>query len=87
MSAKNRSERKTVGYGYVGRWRDGTLGWMLPAHLGGYARPAEPPSDLFQQIALPKDRVVLCRITVEVIKDSLGREITRKAAKHRKPRP
>ena len=26
-------KRKTVAYGYVGEWNDGTLGWFLPQHL------------------------------------------------------
>jgi hypothetical protein len=31
-----RSKDKAVGYGYVGEWDDGTLGWCLPKHLAGW---------------------------------------------------
>ena len=35
------NRNKTVGYGYVGEWSDGTLGWCLPKHMidGGRKRP------------------------------------------------
>jgi hypothetical protein len=32
------SNKKTVGYGFVARWHDGTLGWALPEHLCGHPR-------------------------------------------------
>jgi hypothetical protein len=68
-------EKKSIGYGYVGKWNDETLGWCMPRHLSdtraggvntarveGYNRD-EP--------------VYLCKITVEQIKDSLGRPIVK----------
>lgn len=38
----------------------------------------ERPSDIFHANASEGDRATLCKITVEVIHDSLGREIVRK---------
>jgi hypothetical protein len=77
------SKDKTTGYGFVGRWRDGTLGWILPDYLSGYSRGSytEPPSPRFHKSARPIDRAVLCRITIEVVKDSRGRSIVRKPKK------
>lgn len=68
-------ERKTVGYGYVGRWGDGTVGWAMPRHLSGSTRFAEPP---VQQDWTRGETAVLCRVTVEVVRDKRGREIRRK---------
>lgn len=78
-----RDSNKTVGYGYVGRWQDKVIGWALPSYIHPYNRRglAEQPSQLFHENAQPDDRAVLCRITVEVVKDKLGREITRRPRK------
>lgn len=71
------TKRKTVGYGYVGRWNDDALGWCLPAHVTSY--DIERPSETFNRNAnIDEDRAVLCRITVEQIFDSKQRPITRK---------
>jgi len=73
-----RARDSVIGRGYVGRWRDGTLGWCMPSHMSGI-RTADGPSEVFERNAREGDRVVLCEITVRVVRDSLGREITRKA--------
>jgi hypothetical protein len=63
-------EDKTVGYGWVARWRDGSLGYILPDHLGhGNNKPAQ--KDWFP----PGMKGVLCKITVEVVGRSDGRRI------------
>jgi hypothetical protein len=61
--------RKTVGYGYVGEWRSGNLGWFLPQHLEHNPSrkfPANRPP------VFPWNRNatgVLCRITIEEVLD------------------
>lgn len=61
-------KKKTVGYGWVGRWRDGRLGWVLPDHLGcGTNQPYD------RDYLRPDDKLVLCKITVEVVSRSDGR--------------
>lgn len=72
-----RSPRKTAGYGWVGQWLDGDLGWVLPDHLSGYARQTDSPNP--RNYVRNKDRLVLCRITVEAVLDKRGRRITRRA--------
>jgi len=69
-----RSEEKTVGYGYVGRWRapDQTLGWSMPSCVGGYAGQNERPSKTDWNKGEPH---FLCKITIEEVLDSRGRRI------------
>ena len=63
----------TVGYGWVARWEDGTLGYLLPNHLGsGTNTPAA------EDWVPPNEEMVLCKITVEVQPRKDGRLTTRK---------
>lgn len=62
---------KTVGYGWVGRWRDDTLGWFLPSHLGCGVN--EPQTTDWNN----GEKAVLCKINVEQVFGSDGREIVR----------
>lgn len=61
--------KKSVGYGFVGKWRDGTLGWCLPKHLaqGNNTPDIEPWNQ--------NEKAVLCKITVEKVMRKDGREI------------
>ena len=72
-----RGPRKAAGYGWVGLWGDEDLGWVLPDHLSGYTRETDAPRP--RNYISDKDRLVLCRITVEAVLDSRGRRITRRA--------
>jgi hypothetical protein len=80
-----RSKTKTVGFGYVNRWRDGSLGWYLPQHLCGLSRRfAERPN--------PNERVkhepaFLCKITVIQVFNKRGRPIIRYNGGKKKPAP
>jgi hypothetical protein len=73
-------KNKTIGYGFVGRWYNGSVGWCMPRHLSqsSVRGRSEPPSDVFDENAKDGDCAVLCKITVEVVHDKLGREIRRK---------
>lgn len=63
---------KTVGYGWVARWRDDeTLGWLLPEHLPPWNSQPRPTN------YNAGTKLVLCRITVEVVKRSDGKSIGR----------
>ena len=59
-------KKQSVSFGWVGRWSDGTLGWFLPHHLAYPPNGPEVPAG---------ETAVLCRITVELVRDSMGREI------------
>lgn len=73
-----RKRDKSVSKAWVGRFYDGTIGWCVPEHLAGFERAsANAPSG--RAYVAPDDEFVLCRITVEVLHDKRGREITRKA--------
>ena len=67
------TKTKSTGYGYVGKWRDGTLGWFMPKHLDGYGNMKPNPEDW--NIG---ETGYLCKITIKLMKDKLGRNITRK---------
>jgi len=71
-------ERRTVTYGYVGRWNDGTLGWFLPSHATGVNGDNDAPSEYALEMSTPGDRFVLCRIQIDQVFDARGREITRR---------
>ena len=70
---------KSVGYGYVAKWRDGTLGWKVPPHISEQSR--QPRLDEADKGILRRgghDRLIFCKITIEQVFDSKGRAITRK---------
>lgn len=71
-------ETKTISYGYVGRWNDGTLGWFLPDHASGNVRFVNQPSERGLRNSSKDDRFVLCRITIEQVFAKSGRPITRR---------
>lgn len=60
-------KKKTVGFGYVGRWKNGTLGWFLPTHLCGRRDGSEHPNDEAGVYSNDDDRFALCRITIEQV--------------------
>lgn len=82
MSKSNRARgtKKTVGYGFVGRWMDGTLGWWLPNHISGMPRErAEPYNPCLDDLYNKPENLVLCKITVEQVFGKNGRVIGRKS--------
>jgi len=74
MKRKGKSTKtKTVGYGYVGTWRDGTIGWSMPKFVEAYPMSIHSSNHEFS-----KDSPhYLCKITIELVKDKKGRKITR----------
>lgn len=86
-SRKKSKAKRTTGYGYVGLWRNGTLGWWLPRCLAANHRlpcgrlcySAEPPNGEAVTVSgAENDRAVLCKITVEPCLTSNGRLIKRR---------
>lgn len=74
----------TVGYGYVGVWLGGQIGWFLPRHLSPLSRRdcPESPSELLARMgkelhSTESERAFLCEITIRPVRDSLGRPQTR----------
>jgi len=68
---------KTVSYGWVGRWRDGTLGWFMPQFACACGTDA-PSREKLQKYAEPDTRFTLCKITVEQVRDKNGKPINRR---------
>ena len=69
------SKRKLTAYGYVGEWRDKTLGWFLPKFLhksDTKKRPAHPYATFDSAIGR---KGVLCKITIEEIPNRNKRKV------------
>jgi hypothetical protein len=80
-----RSKTKTVGFGYVNRWNDGSLGWFLPLHLAGDGRRfSESPNP---NANAKHEPAFLCKITVTQVFDKRGRPIIRYNGGKKKPAP
>ena len=73
--------KKSVGYGYVGTWNDGTLGWNLPTFVCNLPeRYIEYPDLRGKHWIGAHDVFVKCKITIEpVISKKTKKLITRKA--------
>ncbi len=78
-----KSKNKMVAYGYVGRWNDGTLGWMCPEFIGGGCdrgkslRYRERCKNVGrEQLKKEKGRFVLCKITLQALMKN-GKPVTR----------
>jgi hypothetical protein len=52
---------RSIGYGYVGRWKTGEIGWFLPDHVIGATDYVEPPSITAEEAA-KGEKFELCRI-------------------------
>lgn len=73
-------QNKTVGYGFVGLWRDNKKpGWWMPNHIHDFDRRGNSAGIRreFLIYGQDTDRAVLCKITVEQVFDKRGRPITR----------
>lgn len=68
-------KRKTVAYGYVGEWNDGTLGWFLPKHLdsGHTLKNPRRPTATFPHCIGEKG--ILCKITIEEVPNRRRRKV------------
>lgn len=65
---KTIKKSKFVGYGYVGIWKNGEIGWCLPRFLGDKRNAGWPePTDRNKNEPFYK-----CKITIEAIKDKRG---------------
>lgn len=63
-----KNKNKYIGYGWVGRWKDGKIGWNLPEYL------EDKPEELTYYDGVPKYKPWLvnqkfwkCKITIEVL--------------------
>lgn len=73
----SKNMKKEVGYGYVGLWSDGTLGWCLPEHLSPYIKY---PQKITAEDWNVGEWSYKCKITIEPIKNEKGK-ITRRKIK------
>jgi hypothetical protein len=71
----SRRKEKTVGFGYVGEWADGTLGWCLPTHLSGYSIRVKEPCAAHPEWSNVGERSYLCKITIERVPNVRMRRI------------
>lgn len=85
MSTHKKSTTTTRGFGFVGRWNDGRLGWSMPHVLSGNPRrfPDSPEAERSWARHAPH---YLCEITVRLIKDKRGRPIVRYLGGKKAPR-
>jgi hypothetical protein len=80
-----RSKTETVGFGFVHRWCDGSLGWFLPQHLSGHGRSfIDRPNSNENAKHEP---AFLCKITVTQVFNKRGRPIIRYNGGKKKPAP
>lgn len=75
-------KRKTIGYGFVCAWKDGTLGGYLPDHLEAAPKNGKGKTKGF--IGRPKitdtnwcEKSFLCKITVEEVLGKNGKRIVK----------
>jgi hypothetical protein len=68
------TQTKAVGYGYVGMWSDGTLGWFMPRHFGAGKRYKQPACahPEWPNIGEPS---FLCKITLELVPNAKPRRV------------
>ena len=74
--------KKVVGYGYTGLWQSGKPGWWMPDFINN-SDTRRRPSRKFKERELDtsigvNNRLYLCKITVQIVKDKRGRPIIRK---------
>ena len=79
MSKRIKLPTSATGYGYVGAWGHGRMGWWLPNHLSVESTPDNPATanpSLVENDPTGED-TYLCCITVEPLTDERGQPITR----------
>lgn len=59
--------KKTIGMGYVGRWKDGSLGWFMPRHFEGGIKKTPYKPYLQKDWCNNGEFAYLCKITIEPI--------------------
>jgi hypothetical protein len=74
---KKRNKDKVISYGYVGRWRDGTLGWSCPSIVRGY-RDRQLREKPEVQDFNENQPHYLCKITIELVKNKKGKHIMKR---------
>ena len=68
-----RKSQKVTVYAYVGKWRDGTLGWVVPSLLhpcNTEKNPRKPDLRTNFQFVSDNDEFFLTKITLEPVKQS-----------------
>lgn len=76
--------KNVTGYGYSGVWSDNKLGWWMPCHihqLDSRKYPHVSGIERSNDYTSLNERTYLCKITVTLVKDKLGRPITRQVRK------
>lgn len=65
---------KVIMHSWVGKWKDGTLGWGLSPFLDSkYVTPGRAPFPLAKG-----EKCYKVKVTVEIVKDKNGRPIVRR---------
>lgn len=74
-----RTKDREIGYGWVGRWKDGSLGWVLPDHMDNQSNRPDTSRSY-----IPDDcKLEYCRIEIVAKRNILGRPIRRHMARFR----
>lgn len=80
VSKRVKVPKAVRGWGYVGAWANGNVGWYMPEFLPGWSRSASkaPISPRARENSFANaKRFYLCEITVTPVLDKRGRPITR----------
>ena len=78
MSKKVNLPKKTIGYGFIGVWANGSVGWMGLSHIGGSREYPDMPVDSPDRKEIMKgERLFMCKVTVTPLLDKKGRPITK----------
>lgn len=76
-----RDADEVVARGWVGIWRDGRLGWGVPAYIQHHYPAGRPRVHFEMKNTGPcmkaTDPLVYCEIRIRPVRDSRGRWITR----------
>jgi hypothetical protein len=75
MANKKPTKDITVGHAWVALWLDGTPGWGIPQHVGGFT--GSPEGNYIPD----GEKLYYCEITVRIVRRKDGRPTVRRLRK------
>lgn len=77
MKRRKRSRDIVSNLAWSGRFSSGLIGWRLPRYVTGFPAGLDESVDGLPEYLRDGQKFYRVRVTVEVVRDSLGRPITR----------
>lgn len=77
MKRRKRSRDIVSNLAWSGRFNDGAIGWRVPRYVTGFPATLDESVDGLPEHIFGDRKFYRVRVTVEVVRDSLGRPITR----------